>query len=59
MVVSEGKVRRIEVKKIKFGTDGWRDLSQLAENFTIIRKPLNYLAANLMSKQDKDWFISP
>jgi hypothetical protein len=34
-------------------------LSQLAENFTIIRKPLNYLAANLMSKQDKDWFISP
>lgn len=32
MVVSEGKVRRIEVKKIKFGTDGWRDL--IAEDFT-------------------------
>lgn len=34
-------------------------LSQLAENFTIIRKPLNYLAANLMSKRHKDWFINP
>lgn len=34
-------------------------LSQLAENFTLIRKPLNYLAANLMRKQHKDWFINP
>lgn len=31
-------------------------LSQLAENFTVIRKPLNYLAANLICKQRKDWF---
>ncbi|MDD3315128.1 MAG: phosphoglucomutase/phosphomannomutase family protein [Syntrophaceticus sp.] len=32
MVISERKVRMNEVKKIKFGTDGWRDL--IAEDFT-------------------------
>jgi len=32
-------------------------LSQFAENFTTIRKPLNYLAENLIFQQRVKWFI--
>lgn len=49
MVVSEGKVRRIEVKKIKFGTDGWRDL--IAEDFTFATAP-ETLAALLYAQEN-------